>query len=377
MLAFHFALVFLIGCSVGSFLNVCAYRLPYERSIFWPGSHCGHCFQPIRWYDNVPLLSYWLLHGRCRRCGAHFSPRYFVVELGTGLAFVGLFYLEVVRNVLGVPLLARAQAEIGLGLVPAGGWVLFGYHAILFCFLLVGSLCDLEHMEIPLGLTVTGTVVGLVGACLLSWPYPEPAAAVPAAPQPIQVPGMQPFPVFGQPRLPIGVQPWPVWFPLPDWLPAGGWLLGLANGLAGAAVGMLVLRGVRFLFGLGRGIEGLGVGDADLMMMAGSFVGWQPVLMAFFVGVFPALVFGVVQVLRRGGQAMPFGPSLAVGVLISLLYWPSIGGHFQPLLFNAGWMGTLAGAGAFSILAAAFVLRLLRGTGPAEGTPPAETPAPG
>src|SRR5215831_11986101 len=94
-------LVFVLGAVVGSFLNVCVHRIPvYERSIFWPSSRCGHCFQPIRWYDNVPLLSYWLLRGRCRKCGAPFSIRYFLVELFTGLAFAGLFYLEVAQNVL-------------------------------------------------------------------------------------------------------------------------------------------------------------------------------------------------------------------------------------------------------------------------------------
>ena len=66
-------------------------------------------------------------------------------------------------------------------------------------------------------------------------------------------------------------------------------------------------------------MEGLGVGDADLMMMAGAFLGWQPVVIAFFVGVFPALLFGLTQLMFRGDQALPFGPSLALGVVITLL----------------------------------------------------------
>ena len=85
-----------------------------------------------------------------------------------------------------------------------------------------------------------------------------------------------------------------------------------------ALAGMVMLRGVRFLFGLGRGKEGLGIGDADLMMMAGSFLGWQPVLIAFFVGVFAALFVGVAQLMRKGDQALAFGPPLAVGVMITL-----------------------------------------------------------
>src|SRR5713226_1646451 len=93
-------LFFVIGAAVGSFLNVCTYRLPLEKSILWPGSRCGSCFQRVRLFpDNIPLVSYLLLRGRCRTCGARFSPRYFLVELFTGLGFAGLFYLEIVRNV--------------------------------------------------------------------------------------------------------------------------------------------------------------------------------------------------------------------------------------------------------------------------------------
>ena len=68
----------------------------------------------------------------------------------------------------------------------------------------------------------------------------------------------------------------------------------------------MVLRSIRMIFGLGRGIEGMGLGDADLMMMAGSFVGWQPVLIAFIAGVFPGLVLGLVQLFRKGDHPLPF-----------------------------------------------------------------------
>src|SRR5205809_5731572 len=85
--------LFVLGTIVGSLLNVCVHRLPLEKSIIWPGSRCSHCLQPIRWYDNIPLLSYLLLRGRCRACGTSYSARYFLIELLTGLSFVGLFYL--------------------------------------------------------------------------------------------------------------------------------------------------------------------------------------------------------------------------------------------------------------------------------------------
>src|SRR5437899_2208950 len=92
--------LFLVGIVVGSFLNVCIHRLPYEKSILWPlGSRCGTCHKPIEWYDNLPLWSYIRLRGQCRMCGARFSPRYFFVELITGLSFVALSYLEMGLNV--------------------------------------------------------------------------------------------------------------------------------------------------------------------------------------------------------------------------------------------------------------------------------------
>ena len=74
---------------VGSFLNVLIARLPYEKSIIWPSSRCFACFRPIRPLDNIPILGYLRLRGRCRHCGAQFSSRYLWVELGTGLAFLG------------------------------------------------------------------------------------------------------------------------------------------------------------------------------------------------------------------------------------------------------------------------------------------------
>jgi len=341
--------VFLIGCALGSFLNLCAERLILDKSILWPSSHCLSCFQPLPWTDNIPLLGYWLRRGRCRYCGQQFSIQHFWVELFTGLGVLGLFYLEIVLNVLDIPLLRQQRFNIEQGLIEPVVWLIFAYHTVLVCFLLTASLCDLRHMEIPLPITVTGTLVGLVGGTLLPWPYPNPV------PPPVP-PGLPP-------PLPAGIYPWPVWDVLPDWLPAGSWRLGLATSLAGALVGMVVLRGVRFLFGLGRGIEGVGMGDADLMMMAGSFVGWQPILVAFFISVFPALFFGLARLLVKGDQALPFGPSLAAGVMLTLLDWPAIGGHFRPVFFDAWILGVLGVAGAVFLLLTSFLLRLIRGTG--------------
>ena len=256
MLIFWFVVLFAFGAAIGSFLNVCVYRLPYEKSILWPGSHCGNCFQPVRWYDdNVPLLSYWLLRGRCRACGVKFSIRYFCVELGTALVFMSLFYLEIVENYLQIPFLQQNHDAILDGRVPWRAWPLFVYHLLLICFLIVTSLCDLDHMEIPPQRdAVTGTIVGLIGGTLLAWPFPNDATFA------------------ANKAIASGVFHWPVWDPrqLPSWMSEGTFPLGFATSFAGeAAAGMLLLRAVRFLLRLGPRDRRHGVWvTQDLMMMA-------------------------------------------------------------------------------------------------------------
>src|SRR6185503_12420212 len=101
-----------------------------------------------------------------------------------------------------------------------------------------------------------------------------------------------PWGVLGQGffLIPEGLYPWPLWGPLPEALPPGSWQLGLVTGLVGALAGTFLLRAVGFLFGTGLGKEALGLGDADLMMMAGSFLGWQPIILAFFLSAPVALV---------------------------------------------------------------------------------------
>ena len=238
---------------------------------------------PSAGWTLFPLVSYCLLRGRCRTCAGRIPLRYPVVELLTGLLFAGLFYAEIGRNVLGLPYLQARLAAIAAGRIPAAAWAVFGCHAVLVSFLLLTSLCDLDDMAIPLPINITGTLIGLGCSMLFAWPFPGAERALPSGG------GLIP------PALPSGLYPWPVWYPLPDWLSPNSWQLGLATGLAGALAGMLAMRVVRFMYGISRGIEGLGVGDADLMMMAGAFVGWQPVVLACFVAAFPGLFFGLVQ----------------------------------------------------------------------------------
>ena len=126
---------FLFGATIGSFLNVCVHRMPRDQSIVSPPSHCPHCKQPIGWRDNVPLLSYLFLRGRCRHCQAPISPRYFFVELVTGT----LFLLTVLKY-------------DWQWLVPV--------YWILLAGLIAATFIDFEHYIIPNELTYGGVVVG-------------------------------------------------------------------------------------------------------------------------------------------------------------------------------------------------------------------------
>ncbi|MCC6419540.1 MAG: prepilin peptidase [Gemmataceae bacterium] len=360
-------LVFVIGLMVGSFLNVVVARLPLEKSLVWPGSRCGNCLQPIRWYDNLPVVSYLVLRGRCRQCGASYSPRYLFVELVTGLGFAGLFYLEVVSNIHSWPDFNRGWLT-QQGMYPWQWWVGFAWHALLFTFLLAAAVCDLGGREIPLQLTLTGTAIGLVGAVFLPWPWPDSWAAIQArlapAPEllaaghrnPLAEPWWQlPFPV------PTGLYPWPFWGPPPDWAPPGSWQMGLLTGVAGALGGTFLMRLIAFLFSTGLGKEALGLGDADLMMMAGAFLGWQPVVVALFVSVLPALVLGVLLLVIHKDNAQPFGPSLGAGVLLTMLVWEkAIGPGIQVLLFWGTLMLVLLAIGAGFMLASSYLIRLVR-----------------
>src|SRR6188472_1721534 len=113
-------MAFLLGTLWGSFANVCIYRWPPTdehpngRSVVAPGSHCGACGKPVRWYDNVPILSWLWLRGRCRDCGTAFSPRYLLVELVTGALFAAAWWFAIDGRILVAPL-GDGLVRFGIG----------------------------------------------------------------------------------------------------------------------------------------------------------------------------------------------------------------------------------------------------------------------
>jgi len=140
---------FVFGCMVGSFLNVCIHRLPLGMSIVTPPSHCPHCKYSIPWFLNIPLVTWLALRGRCKNCGAPISPRYFIVELLTGLMFLAC-WLE-----FGEPL--HEYPSMPLALV----------YAVFLAGLICATFIDFEHFIIPDEITFGGVAVGLVASFFL------------------------------------------------------------------------------------------------------------------------------------------------------------------------------------------------------------------
>ncbi len=132
----------LFGALIGSFLNVCIYRLPRQESIAWPGSHCPACSYAIAWYDNIPIVSYLILAGRCRHCGARIPFQYPVVEALNGLGYVGILW------------------------VFGPSWEAMVY-GVLYSLLLVVAGTDISHKIIPNVITFPGIVIGLISAATI------------------------------------------------------------------------------------------------------------------------------------------------------------------------------------------------------------------
>lgn len=366
-LVYVLIVLFIGGAMVGSFVNVVVARLPYEKSVLWPGSRCFNCLRPIPFFwENIPLVSYWLLGGRCRVCKAPFSMRYFLVELLVAVGFVALFYLEIVKNIHHIPAFNDSVQQIRFRLLTPESLPMLWFflqHALLFTLLVAAAFCDLEDRTIPLGITLTGTVLGLIFAVALPWPWPS--GVVEAMPKPD--PGLRiqfiDWWMLGPNQLQkSGLYPWPVWGPPPEWMPAGRPLLGLVTGVAGALAGTLMLRGVKLLFEKGLGKEALGLGDADMMMMAGAFLGWQPIVVAFLVGAMVSLVFAVPRLLTRGENTLPFGPGLAVGTLLTWLGWHWIAPYVQTLFFNGTFLAILGGLAAVVLFLLSYLIGKVQGT---------------
>ena len=251
-----FALLF--GLIIGSFLNVCIYRWPRDLSVVKPRSHCTSCEKTIAWYDNVPVVSYVVLGGRCRYCQARISWRYPVVELGTGLLW---FYWVYAYHL--TPLAAKM---------------------CVFSALLVGLIfSDLEERILPDEMTLGGTLMGLVFAIFV--PVPD------------------------------------VTTDLLSFLGLSERLRSVGSSVLGAGLPAFFLWGGGWLYQKVRHREGLGLGDVKLIAMVGAFLGLQNALFTLILGSIAGSIVGYTYIKATGKDAstyeLPFGTFLGLAALVA------------------------------------------------------------
>ena len=264
-----FACVFLgvLGAIIGSFLNVVIHRLPREESITLPSSACPSCGAAIRAYDNIPILSFMILGGRCRSCRAPISIRYPVVESITALLFV----LMTLRDGISFAL---------------------PFDLVFVSALIALVFIDGEHMILPNAITYPGIVFALVAR--IAVPY------LVGAPHFDDLPSLIDGPLHGQPL----------------------WLVSFVGALIGALAGGGSLWLMGFLWEKLRGVEAMGLGDVKMMFMVGAYLGWRLTILTIFVAVFTGSLAGIGVMLRRGNRnlqvMLPFGIFLGLGAIVSL-----------------------------------------------------------
>lgn len=313
-LAVLFGWLFVLGSAVGSFLNVCVYRLPRGRNLFWPSSRCGSCFTPIRARDNLPLLAYWRLGGRCRTCGARFSVRYFLVELIVGFLFAGLYFVEIGANVHGFDVwIFGGFSYLESGRFPPDSWAFFVGHIILASALVVAIGCLLDGEKVPRGLVVFGAVCGLAWSLMYPWPTPSPVHRIPTQTRWAMAENC--------PR--PGFVPWPVW----ERVEQGSFEMGLLS----AAAGILLPAGLVRLADRRRRLGNA----AGILTMTGGFLGWQPLAVA--LALTTLMTLGMSTRRRVTGELFAF--LLALYLIVLWLGWAWLGPLAWPVLSDGLYLG--------------------------------------
>jgi leader peptidase (prepilin peptidase)/N-methyltransferase len=356
------AFIFAFGACVGSFLNVVIYRLPLEKSLVSPPSACPLCGTPIRFYDNIPLLSWVILRAKCRVCKAPISIRYFLVELLTACLFLGVylwyFYFQYRRLGFG--------GELAIQQFFSGGWLVYLNTMVLVAAFLAASAIDLELWIIPLGICWFVTAVAIATATL---------AGFVIAPSQIEVFELFPTAYIKQTGIAAGAAVGLIfslaglWF---GWIKASypmqegenqtetevkyndraeilkevvfllpiiagaviGYALlrveavesfwrnvlqlytvkGFMGALAGYLAGCAVVWATRILGTFLFGREAMGLGDVHLMGAAGAVMGAGMVVVAFFIAPFFGLGWALYQWIFKKSRQIPYGPFLSIAV---------------------------------------------------------------
>ena len=268
--------VFLFGLAIGSFLNVCILRIPADKSIVRPASSCPKCGRPIAPYDNIPVVSWLLLGGKCRSCKAKISAMYPAVELLTGLLFLACYY------------------AFGLRL-EALKWAAFA------ALLVVLTITDLRQRILPNEVNFFGLGLGLLLSFFTS---PVDGTALWIANRAFDFPPPQP-------------------------------VLSFADALFGAAAGSGLLWLVAEGYFRLRGREGMGLGDVKMMAAVGAFLGLKRTLLTVLAGSLLGSIIGLalMTALKKGRDyELPFGTFLGAGALLVLFFGTPALQWYQSLL---------------------------------------------
>jgi len=283
---------FAMGLVFGSFLNVCIYRMPRGLSVVRPGSACPHCGKAIRFYDNVPVLSWMILGGRCRACKARITPRYAAVELITGLFFLLCYW------------------HFGLTLAAL--------KCVILGFLLLGLIfTDAETHLLPDKLTLPGFAAGVIFSLVV--PVNDLLS--------LALPGV---------------------FQLPVSADVSWRVFSFLDSLLGAATGAGFLYGVGAAYFRWRRVEGMGFGDVKLMAMIGSFLGLRLTILTMataalggcFLGLWTILVVWIKRTQRRKHVFHEAGPDARRHAWASALV--ALRRHQMPFGVFLGSMGLVA-----------------------------------
>ncbi|MCL4191836.1 MAG: A24 family peptidase [Thermoguttaceae bacterium] len=280
------AWLFALGSVIGSFLNVVVYRLPRGMSLSQPGSHCPNCKHPIRWYDNVPILGWFALGGRCRDCGLRISLRYPAVEAVTAALFLWLGLAEFFSGGANLPQSAPMvqAAEETMPSVNESAAMLC-YHLLLVATLLTAALIDADGQPVPWSLAAPALLIGGLAPAVWRGLHPVPA-----------LPGLV------------------------------GWPGGLADSALGLASGLVIAAALRPALRPGHRV-GLAVGLA----CTGTILGWQAaVVLALVTLALHLIVSGVARLARR---VVPWPPSvwlagLAPAWIATWRFWTDLWQHW-------------------------------------------------
>src|SRR5215813_3374251 len=263
---------FVFGLLIGSFLNVVIYRVPLEKSVVFPNSFCPNCNNPVKPYDNIPVLSYLILAGKCRFCKVSISPIYPMVELLVGILYL-LCFLKV-----------RSQFSL---LDNERLFYLTLFADIVFVSLIAPLVfIDMKHQILPDVITKPAVIVLLILRVL--------------APDPV---------ITATTR---------AMFNLVNW---SDWAVALLAAVIGALVGGGSLWLVREAYFRLRKQEGMGLGDVKMMLFVGAFLGWQLTLLTIFLASLIGSIIGVILMLVRGRDMqmkIPFGVFLGPAAILSL-----------------------------------------------------------